>query len=142
VRHLKQYRLHRRLALCLLALAAASAAHVGGARAQTRPARPSRIAPDLLAQLRAPGAGDERVNVIVQLQEPSGRNLDSVLRGLGGRVTRRFGGLNTQAVSLPLRAAEALAARGEVRFVSPDRTVAAAGHVTTTAGVEAARVQT
>jgi subtilisin family serine protease len=140
VKQPKQYRLHRELCLCLLALWLAAGPFALGARAHRRPLSLPKLARELLARARGAGA-QERVNVIVQLKGSPEKGLDSLVAGLGGRVTRRFRRLDAQVVSLPARAAAALAAREEVRFVSPDRAVAAAGHVTTTTGTDAARVQ-
>src|SRR5436305_14945319 len=87
---------------------------------------------------------DARVSVVVQQSAAPGvsLNLDSLLNLVGGRVTRRFGKLGALAVSLPSKGAEALAARPDVFYVSPDRILGAAGHIETTTGTDQIRTQT
>ena len=146
MQHQKHDRLHHRLALCVLALAlgggpSAPAARAQGGPRETPAALPAKLAPDLHARLRG-ARGDERADLIVQFKETREGLLDALLGGLGGRVTRRFRRLGAHGVRLPLGAAEALAARPEVSYVSPDRPVSAAGHLTATTGADAARTQT
>jgi subtilisin family serine protease len=112
----------------------------GVSRAQRGAHHAEKISPELRALLRASGGGS-RVNVIVQQSDATGPNLDALLNRFGGRITRKFGKLKAQAVSLPPQAIEALAARGDVRYVSPDREVGAAGHVEATTGTGEVRVQ-
>ncbi|HWT01566.1 MAG TPA: S8 family serine peptidase, partial [Pyrinomonadaceae bacterium] len=116
---------------CLLA--------AGTARAQS--VNSAKISPDLSAGLRKTNSG-KRVNAIVQFNRTPGRVLENLLLNLGGKVTLKLRNLNIQAVSLPPEAVEALAARDDVRYVSLDRPAAAAGHVSTTTGTDAVRVQT
>src|SRR5437660_6363750 len=86
------------------------------AKAQTF--SPTKISSDLARQIRTnPGA---RAKVIIQLnQRPS--SFDSLLTTFGGSISRRLNNLNVSVVDLPLNAIEALTARDEVRFISPDR---------------------
>ncbi|HYE15061.1 MAG TPA: S8 family serine peptidase, partial [Pyrinomonadaceae bacterium] len=143
MRFSKHYRL--RSLLASLAVAASLSAATprqasAGARAFSEPR--AKISRDLLAGLRRDGDRGGRVNVIVQLEDGAAISpLDALVGALGGRVTRRLERLGARAVSLPRRAVEALAARPEVRFVSPDRAVAAAGHLETTTGAAAVRTQ-
>ncbi|HKP73173.1 MAG TPA: S8 family serine peptidase, partial [Pyrinomonadaceae bacterium] len=67
---------------------------------------------------------------------------DSLLSALGAVAVRSFKNLNASVLSLPPVAAEVLAARRDVRYVSLDRQVASTGHVTATTGTDDARVQT
>lgn len=62
--------------------------------------------------------------------------LDTLLRSLGGHVTHRFARLGTLTASVPPKAVAALASRPDVLYVSPDRKLAAAGHVETTTGTD------
>jgi len=141
-------RRHRRprgwLVVVLLAVALCACAFgvvAPGARAGSQAG--NKISPDLLKLLRE-SQGDKPINVIVQQNTTGGLslNLDALLRDLGGRVARRFGRLGALSLSLPPKAVEALAARGDVRYVSPDRPVNASGHVETTTGTGEVRTQT
>ncbi|HEX8421872.1 MAG TPA: S8 family serine peptidase, partial [Pyrinomonadaceae bacterium] len=100
-----------------------------------------KISPDLRELIRT-GQAHARVPVIVQFNEGPQRTLDLLLSDAGGLVLKQFQKLNARVLKLPLRAAENLAARKEVRYVSLDRRIAAAGHVSTTTGAEDVRVQT
>ena len=141
-------RRHRRprgwLVVVLLAVALCACAFgvvAPGARAGSQAG--NKISPDLLKLLRE-SQGDKPINVIVQQNTTGGLslNLDALLRDLGGHVARRFGRLGALSLSLPPKAVEALAARGDVRYVSPDRQVNASGHVETTTGTGEVRTQT
>jgi serine protease AprX len=160
----KHYRLRRWLVPACLSLAVCAGAFAGGSRVKSKGSAGSKISPDLRATVAASQDGDEgrnegddgtRVNVIVQ-QNVSGQNsvygqtaaalpvqgLDSLLDAVGARVTRRFRKLGVLSVSLPPKAVAALASRADVRYVSPDRALEAAGHVETTTGTSQVRTQT
>ncbi|HYP00987.1 MAG TPA: S8 family serine peptidase, partial [Pyrinomonadaceae bacterium] len=64
---------------------------------------------------------------------------DLFLQSYGARTTRQFSKLNARAVELPARALKALAARGELSFVSPDQETIPAGHISETTGADAVR---
>ncbi|HMF55691.1 MAG TPA: S8 family peptidase, partial [Pyrinomonadaceae bacterium] len=99
-----------------------------------------KISPDLRAKLDNPQPG-ERINVIIQFNE-SNLAPDALLYSLGAGGLRKLHVLNANVLSLPLAAVTALATRSEVRYISLDRQTVAAGHVTTTTGADAVRVQT
>jgi serine protease AprX len=147
-------RKHKRLRSLLLAASAALAlcAFISlpfvGSRANASASRRGashKLSPELRA-LASSNEGHERVRVIVQqdashaLALPLG--LDSLLGQLDGVVTRRFAKLGVLSASLPPAALKSLAERADVRYVSVDRSVVAAGHVETTTGTSLVRTQT
>src|SRR5919197_725965 len=112
--------------------AGGSSPRASRSRAEAGRGADAKISPDLRALVAASraegedgaggdgrGRGGGRVNVIVQQDGAPGRGLDSLLRSVGGRVTRRFERLGALSVSLPPEAIAALAARADVRYVSP-----------------------
>src|SRR5437762_2322343 len=108
------------------------------AKAQTF--SPTKISSDLARQIRTnPGA---RAKVIIQLNQRPSSLFDSLLTTFGGSISRRLINLNVSVVDLPLNAIEALTARDEVRFISPDRQLGMFGHVETTTGLANVRTQT
>ena len=108
------------------------------AKAQTF--SPTKISSDLARQIRTnPGA---RAKVIIQLNQRPSSLFDSLLTTFGGAISRRLNSLNVSVVDLPLNAIEALTARDEVRFISPDRQLGMFGHVETTTGLANVRTQT
>ncbi|HEX8138032.1 MAG TPA: S8 family serine peptidase, partial [Pyrinomonadaceae bacterium] len=108
-------------------------------RAESGPSSsPLKVSPALAAQLGAVKAG-ARVRVIVQPRNSSALSpLDLLLRGLGATVKAQLRQLNLRVVELPADAVVKLAARSEVRYLSPDSEIKSYGHVKTTSGTEAA----
>ena len=100
-----------------------------------------KMSPDLREALRT-SQDHAHLRIIVQFKEDRPRLLGSLLPDVGGLVLRQFSKLNTRLLSLPRRAAESLAARKEVRYISLDRQTMPYGHVATTTGAEDVRVQT
>src|SRR6266849_41724 len=70
------------------------------AKAQARSDKAPKVSPDLLDWARGPRAG-MRVPVIIQLNDTSDNELESVLPSYGGRLAHRFRNFNTAAVDLP-----------------------------------------
>ena len=106
-----------------------------------------KLSPDLLAL--ADGSHSGSVNVIIQQGGSSQRsvpeavfNVVKVVGSVGGRVTGSFLKLGAVSARVPAQSLRALAARSEVLYVSPDRALAAGGHVETTTGTAAVRTQT
>ncbi|HEY1403478.1 MAG TPA: hypothetical protein VGB05_05085, partial [Pyrinomonadaceae bacterium] len=112
------------------------------ARARSFSSSPTeKMSPDLREALRT--AQDRtHLRVIVQLNEDANSLPGSLLSDLGGIALTQFLKLNTRLLSLPPRAAEMLAARKEVRYVSLDRRITPSGHVAATTGTDDVRVQT
>ncbi|HVG38330.1 MAG TPA: S8 family peptidase, partial [Pyrinomonadaceae bacterium] len=100
----------------------------------------SKVSSELLdAAQRSSRKPNERLKVIVQLNDKGNTAFDLFLQSYGARTTRSFSKLNARAVELPAHAIKALAARGELRFVSPDQETIPAGHVSETTGADAVR---
>jgi subtilisin family serine protease len=129
-------------ALCVFA-----AAPVGGSHAARGSGNAAKLSPELLALADTSQSGS--VNVIVQQEGSSQKtllgsvlNLVGVVVKLGGRVTQNFGRLGAVSARVPTKSLRDLASRSEVRYISPDRTLGADGHVETTTGTSAVRTQT
>src|SRR5581483_6903227 len=76
---------------------------------------------------------------IVQLNDTaSGSAMNAKLAAFGGQVTRKMGG-GLFTIEVPRTAIRQLAADGEIGYVSPDRPVAAAGHLESTTGASLVR---
>jgi len=86
--------------------------------------------------------GVDRVNIIVQFNNTPATVIDRVLANAGARVSGRLNAINMRVLELPVVAVVALSSQKEVRFISADRPIANLGHVETTTGIEAGRVQT
>ncbi|MDQ3816717.1 MAG: S8 family serine peptidase, partial [Acidobacteriota bacterium] len=131
-----------RLALILLlASSIALALDERSAAAQSAQSEADKLSPDLSELLRD-SKGGSRINVIVQFNSQPTRLLDSLLLNLGAKVVRRLTNLNARVLRIPIDSIQTLASQSAVRFISPDRSLGALGHVTTTTGTEAVRVQT
>jgi hypothetical protein len=114
-----------------------------GARSFSSSPHGDKISSDLLHAARRAGTEDRtRIEVIVQFNDEAASRQASLLSEVGTTALKEFPKLNARLLSLPLRAAEKLAARTEVRYVSLDRPVTSSGHITTTTGAEDIRVQT
>ena len=99
----------------------------------------AKLAPDLLERVRGARSGQDRVRVIVQLNERATSALDSLLQNAGARALKRFENFNSRALELPARAVEAMAAHRDIRFISADRENVPTGHVSKTTGADAIR---
>jgi len=135
VKHFRTVSAWLTLLALLFAPCAGLSSTTAGARTFSVPAE--KMSPDLRDLLRT-SPERAQAKVIVQLKD-TGDRLPSLL---GGVSLRQFQKLNLRALLLPVSALETLAARDDVRYVSLDRQVAPAGHVTTTTGTESVRVQT
>ncbi|HEY1404947.1 MAG TPA: S8 family serine peptidase [Pyrinomonadaceae bacterium] len=121
------------------AVAAAAAAPRTNVRETAGGERGSKVSSDLLDVADSKRKQNERVKVIVQLNEKSGVAFDLFLQLSGARTTRKFSKLNARAVELPVRTIKALTARDDLLYVSPDQATIPAGHVSETTGTDAAR---
>ena len=110
-------------------------------RGQAMTRGPFKVSPDL-AQLIQTDPGNNRQKLIVQFNQTPLLQIDALLLGLGGMVPRQLNELGIGLVDLPLDAVGTLAARDEVRYISLDRPLNALGHIETTTGTSAVRVQT
>src|SRR5688572_1171740 len=145
VKSRRHYRLRGGLYVACVAVALSVCAAGAGARRAGASAAPAKLSPELRALARSPQGGT--VGIIIRQRETSthgllGLNLGSLLNLIGGRVTRVFSRLGVVAARVPAHALEELAARPEVLYVSPDRSLGAYGHVETTTGAESVRTQT
>ena len=102
----------------------------------------SKLSPDLERVATEPGADDTPVRTIVQVRDPQSQNLKHLFKRYGARVYRQMSQLQMMDVELPKEALRELAESDDVQFVSADQKVAALGHLTTTTGAEAVRIQT
>jgi len=100
-----------------------------------------KVAPDL-AQLIRTGPGGSHQKLIVQFKEAPALQINDLLLGLGGIVTRQINRLGIRIIDLPLNAVGALAASDEVQYISLDHTLNALGHIESTTGTAAIREQT
>jgi len=96
----------------------------------------SKVAPDLREQIEQAGGGAEVTRqVIVQLSDtatPAG--LRAKLARLGGRIHQSHDALGLATIELPAGHVRELASDTDIIYVSPDRPVAATGHLETTTG--------
>jgi subtilisin family serine protease len=100
-----------------------------------------RIAPDLRA-LAANAKPGERVGVILQSDDLDSPRLEALMRKYGVEVGARMTQVGALRVEVPAAALRELAASGEARYISPDRTIRSLGHVTATTGTDLVRTQT
>src|SRR6185369_13608455 len=93
-------------------------------------------------QLIRTGPGGSHQKLIVQFKEAPALQINDLLLGLGGIVTRQINRLGIRIIDLPLNAVGALAASDEVQYISLDHTLNALGHIESTTGTAAIREQT
>ena len=107
------------LALLLSGVFAGSpaAASKRSGRKTTSPSE--KISPDLRESARRKGG--ELVTVIVQPKGEWGDEQEGTVRAHGGRVKHKFENMDERVVEVPAGAVEALAARDDVAYVSPER---------------------
>jgi subtilisin family serine protease len=91
-----------------------------------------------LASNAKPG---ERVGVILQSDDLNNPRLEAMLRKYNVEVSSRMQQLGALRVEVPAAALKELAASGETRYLSPDRTIRSLGHVTATTGTDLIRTQ-
>ncbi|MFN0124281.1 MAG: S8 family serine peptidase [Blastocatellia bacterium] len=85
-------------------------------------------------------APDEKQSFIVRLGDAATpAALDARLAMLGGRVTQKYPGMGLVSIEAPRAALRRIAAEGALSYVSPDRPVAAMGHVDITTGATLVR---
>jgi subtilisin family serine protease len=108
------------------------------ARVSARKEPHAKVAPDL-AEIIRKSKGKKRQRVIVQLSEDAA--VDSVAIS-GGPASRDFKRLRMRTIDVSLNDVETLAARWDIKYVSPDRELGSFGHIETTTGTSAIRVQT
>ncbi|HUS11189.1 MAG TPA: S8 family serine peptidase, partial [Pyrinomonadaceae bacterium] len=98
----------------------------------------NKISADMRSKVRV-GQGNDRISVIVQPREAWTSNLDSALQEVGVTNIRQFQRFNFRVVTVPAAAAEALASRDDVAYVSVNREVLTLGHVSLTTGADSVR---
>jgi subtilisin family serine protease len=108
------------------------------AGAQGRASHSRKISRDLLEKTR--GAGNQRLSVIVQLNDNADSSFDVELLKQGSRFKASLTRFHSRALELPAKTVDELAARSDVRFVSLDRETIPFGHVTATTGADTVRV--
>src|SRR6185503_19311847 len=106
--------------------------------AHPAPGSPAKISPDLGQAAHGPHA-NARVSVIIQFKQDPGAAFESEVSNRAGRTKAKFQNLRMHVIEVPANAVEALAARPEVAFISPDRSNIAFGHVTATSGADVIR---
>ncbi len=111
----------------------------GGRRARAESGRTAGQASAELRHLVRSGRGANRVKVIIQPVGGGSTELDDALRANGADDVQQFRFFPYRVASLPAAAAEALAARPDVAYVSLDHKVTNLGHVTLTTGADAVR---
>jgi serine protease AprX len=96
-----------------------------------------KLSSDLRERVRK-GNGNERITVVVHPKASWSDEQDADVRSRGGRVKQQLDNLNMRVLELPAHAVEALAARDDVEYVSPDREIQSTGHLKmTTVGTNA-----
>ena len=128
------FRMRWMVGIALLAIAAALPVALTGSRVELPSVEAAPAAAEALPSLnpslaalaeRSPG---KRVEVIVQLNPGTTRaDAAPLVRELGGKVTRDLHIINAVAAKLPAAGARELASRPEVRAVSPNGAIEAAG---------------
>ncbi|HEX8336444.1 MAG TPA: S8 family serine peptidase, partial [Pyrinomonadaceae bacterium] len=124
-----------------LALAAATCVFTAGGRAAQSPQGADRPDDKVSNELRGfiGRTKADTVAVIIQLSAPPSGRLNALLQRAGVRVRGHFASLDALAVELPAAALAELAGFPEVEWVTRDREVKTAGHVTATTGADAVR---
>src|SRR5829696_3440526 len=124
-----------------LALAAVACVVTPGGQAAQSPQGAGRSDDKVSSELRGfvGQTKADTVAVVVQLSAPPSGRLNALLQRSGVRVRGHFAALDVLAVELPAATLAELAGFPEVEWVTRDREVSTAGHVTATIGAEAVR---
>ncbi|HYP52942.1 MAG TPA: S8 family serine peptidase [Pyrinomonadaceae bacterium] len=112
-----------------------AAAESGRSHRQSLPAhqQKEKVSPDLREHAGRARRG-ERVRVVVQHKDRFDDEQEEEIKRHGGSVKEKFESLRMRTVEVPAHAVEALAARDDVEFVSPDREMVSFGHLKATTG--------
>src|SRR6185503_12032430 len=127
--------------LALLLAIAGSGLLITKVSAAPDKAAPAQKVADNLLTRTSHSNGDERVNIILQVDSVTGP-LKALLNRNGVHVNKQFKNFNAYAIELPSSAIAELASFDEVRFVSFDDEVVSLGHVSSTTGADDVRSQT
>ena len=101
--------------------------------------RHSKVAHDLRDR-QLQGSGDDKVDVILELNGEMSNELAAMLRSTGVKVKRHFTNFQMHSIQLPVSFVDSLASFPEVEFVSVDSEVKPlGGHVAHTTGADNAR---
>ncbi len=135
------------LSLILVALPLSTIPGERAARAESKTeTKPTpalhKISPDLQTRLQGRATAEQRVKVILQLQERPRGQLNALLNRNGVHISKHFESFNTKVVELPVSAVQELAGFGEVSYVSLDNDVQLLGHLETTTGAAVMRAMT
>ncbi|HVG35210.1 MAG TPA: S8 family serine peptidase, partial [Pyrinomonadaceae bacterium] len=139
-------RLTALLLLCALSLTfmghaastSAQSKRAGSAQGNGRRHRSDKVSSDLRERMRGARPSEDRVKVILQLNDAESGSLASLLKRNGIRVKGDFKNFGARAVELPASVVEELASHPEVEYISTDRKIEGHGHITSTTGADAA----
>ncbi|HEX7318369.1 MAG TPA: S8 family peptidase [Pyrinomonadaceae bacterium] len=119
--------------------AASNGGNSGHGGKDEHPRHGSKVSDDLREKVHKSG-GSGKVTVIVQPRGEWTTEQEGAFIAHGARVKKRHENLDSRVVEMPAAAVEALAAREDIDYVSPDRETYALGHISTTTGADAARL--
>jgi subtilisin family serine protease len=125
--------------LLLPFVGAAASGNNSGHGKGDKPQHGSKVSADLREQIGKSG-GSGKVSVIVQPKGVWTDEQDGAFVAHGARVKQRHANLDSRVVEMPAAAVEALAAREDIDYISPDREMYALGHISLTTGADAARL--
>ncbi|HMF56398.1 MAG TPA: hypothetical protein VK619_08650, partial [Pyrinomonadaceae bacterium] len=101
----------------------------------------SRVSDDLREMVASVSSPNERINVIMQVNDVRSAELLATLKRDGVLVNNSLAQLGTLKLSVPARAIEGLASSGLANYLSPDRQLESFGHITATTGTDLVRSQ-
>src|SRR5947209_15461928 len=95
-----------------------------------------KIGADLIDDATDPILGTQAVNVILQLNNLADNSIDQEISQNNGTSLGGFQNLNSRAVQIPASALGQLSSNAGVSYITADREVHAAGHLTATTGAD------
>jgi len=104
-------------------------------------ARAQKVSPDLRALVRNGGSSEARVSVILQLDKLKTDDISGLLARPEVQITQRLPQFGALVVQLPARMIEELALGNRVRHISLNRKIEGLGHISSTTGADAVRLQ-
>ena len=119
--------------------AAASNKGRGGGQDGEHGRNASKVSDDLREQVRRNG-GAGKVTVVVQPKGEWTDEQEGAFVAHGAHVKQKHENLDSRVIEMPAAAVEALAAREDIAYISPDRETHALGHISLTTGADAARL--
>jgi len=100
-----------------------------------------KISSELASMMQQTRGSNDRIDLILQVDNVASAKLNAVFKGNGARIEARFPRLGGVKINAPIKIVEQLAAIGNIRYLSLDQQIRSLGHISMTTGADAVRQQ-